>query len=131
MQTRRFSLIFLKINCLFVFFLLKNASLTAQLNFYYGNIHSHSGYSDGNMDSLTSLHSTPAQDFTYAKSSLHVDFLGISDHNHTAVGMTLAKYHAGVAQAVAATNANFCRALRHGMGHFDGYGQRPRPYLWH
>jgi len=31
-----------------------------QYNFYFGNIHSHSAYSDGNMDEATSGRSTPS-----------------------------------------------------------------------
>ncbi len=84
-------------------------------NFYYGNLHSHTGYSDGNQDSLTSGHSTPAQDFSYAKQSFHMDFLGISDHNHFQAGMeTPAAYHAGVSQATAA-NVDGSFAALYGM----------------
>lgn len=71
-------------------------------SFYYGNIHAHSGYSDGNQDSVATMHHTPAQDYDYAMASAHFDFLGISDHNHSTAGMSLAKYHLGVTQAQAA-----------------------------
>jgi hypothetical protein len=73
-------------------------------NFYYGNIHAHSGYSDGNKDSLTSGMFTPYQDFQYAKESEHIDFYGISEHNHSNAGMSSKQnYYNGVADAELAT----------------------------
>lgn len=69
-------------------------------NYYFGNIHAHSSYSDGNQDSLSSQMITPFQDFTYAKQSQHVDFYGISDHNHAQAGMVSPTYfHKGLRQA--------------------------------
>lgn len=78
---------------------------TAQnFNHFYGNMHAHSGFSDGNKDSLTSGLFTPFQDFMYAKESQHIDFYGISEHNHAAAGMdSKANYYAGVSQAKQAT----------------------------
>lgn len=52
------------------------------LNYYFGNIHSHTGFSDGNQDSLASGVSTPAGSYAYAKLSQNFHFLGISEHNH-------------------------------------------------
>jgi hypothetical protein len=73
-------------------------------NFYFGNIHAHSGYSDGNKDSLTSGMYTPYQDFLYANESEHIDFYGISEHNHSAAGMASKQnYYNGVADAELAT----------------------------
>lgn len=73
-------------------------------NFYFGNIHAHSGYSDGNKDSLTSGMYTPYQDFQYAKESEHIDFYGISEHNHSNAGMSSKQnYYNGVADAELAT----------------------------
>ena len=73
-------------------------------NHYYGNIHAHSGYSDGNKDSVTSGMSKPFQDFEYAKESLHIDFYGISEHNHYASGMINKQYYYnGVNDALNAT----------------------------
>lgn len=93
-------------------------------NFYYGNLHSHTGYSDGNQDSVTSGSSTPAQDYAYAKLSFHMDFLGISDHNHFQAGMKIpADYHAGVAQATAAnTNGTFISLYGMEWGVISGGG---------
>lgn len=72
-------------------------------NYYYGNIHSQSSYSDGNQDSATSLITTPLQDFNYAKLAQHLDFYGISDHNHMAAGMrSPAFFHKGLDDANAA-----------------------------
>ncbi len=73
-------------------------------NYYFGNLHAHSSYSDGNKDN-TAL--TPADDYAYAKNSLCMDYLGISEHNHAEAGMALASYAMGVNQANAATVSNF------------------------
>lgn len=54
----------------------------AQYNHYFGNIHAHSDYSDGNKDLLDSIN-TPAECYNYAKESLNFNFLGISEHNHS------------------------------------------------
>jgi hypothetical protein len=82
---------------------LLSGTATAQYNFYYGNLHSHTGYSDGSDDSLTSGVSTPAGAYAYAKLSYHMDFLGISEHNHIQAGMKSGlRYRSGVAQAAAA-----------------------------
>ena len=73
-------------------------------NIYYGNLHAHSYYSDGNQDNPSF---TPADDYAYAKNSLCLDFLGISEHNHATANMTLTKWPAGISQASAATTSNF------------------------
>ena len=74
-----------------------------QFNFYFGNLHSHSGFSDGNVDSSTTAISTPGKSYFYAKQSYQMDFLGISDHNHfTATrnpGMRRAAYSRGLQDA--------------------------------
>lgn len=77
---------------------------TAPLNYYYGNLHSHTSFSDGNKDN-TSL--TPVDAYAYAKNSLCMDFLGISEHNHSEAGMQLADYSTGQTAATNATTANF------------------------
>lgn len=51
-------------------------------NYYFGNLHAHTGFSDGNKDSLSSGVSRPDGSYTYAKLSNDFDFLGISEHNH-------------------------------------------------
>lgn len=81
------------------------------LNYYYGNLHSHTAYSDGNKDAAASGVSTPSASYSYAKLSLHFDFLGIAEHNHYSSannpGMLLALYSQGLAQAAAATTPTF------------------------
>lgn len=69
-------------------------------NYYFGNIHAQTTYSDGNQDSATSHMTTPLQAFAYAKASQHIDFYGISDHNHQSAGMKSSTYyHMGIADA--------------------------------
>ncbi len=85
--------------------------LSAQtLNYYFGNLHSHSGYSDGNKDSTTSGCSRPVHDYAFAKASQHFDFLGISEHNHYSSahnpGMQLPRYAYGLSEAAAANQEN-------------------------
>lgn len=90
------------ITSFFIFFCI--GAQAQSLNCYYGNIHAHSSYSDGNKDSATSLMTTPIQDFLYAKQSLHTDFYGLSEHNHESAGMKSPVYfNKGLADADAAT----------------------------
>jgi hypothetical protein len=77
---------------------------TATRNFYFGNLHAHSSYSDGNQDNAGF---TPANNYAYAKNSLCMDFLGISEHNHATAGMSLSNWPLGLSQATAATNSSF------------------------
>jgi hypothetical protein len=81
------------------------------LNYYYGNLHAHTDYSDGNKDAGTTGVSTPSASYAYAKLSQNFDFLGISEHNHYSSannpGMLLALYSQGLAQAAAATTPTF------------------------
>ncbi len=68
-------------------------------NYYFGTLHSHSDYSDGNKDNPGF---TPADDYAYAKNSLCMDYLGISEHNHYSggdPGNLLLNYRLGAAQA--------------------------------
>ncbi|WP_316831894.1 gliding motility-associated C-terminal domain-containing protein [Pedobacter aquatilis] len=96
-----------------------------KLNFYYGNLHSHSSYSDGNKDDLTKK---PEDDYAFAKNSMNLDFLGISEHNHTQAGMSLANWQPGIDAAKKATTSTF--VALHGMewgvisggGHVIVYG---------
>ena len=74
-----------------------------QYNFYFGNLHSHSSYSDGNKDSTTSGYYYPGDNYNYVKGSYHMDFLGISEHNHYSSshnpGMHRIDYAKGLYQA--------------------------------
>ena len=55
-------------------FLACAVSLAAQDNVYFGNLHSHTSYSDGS--------GKPAQAYKHARDVAHVDFLAITEHNH-------------------------------------------------
>jgi hypothetical protein len=75
-------------------------SSSATNNYYFGNLHSHSDYSDGNKDNPGY---TPANDYLYALSSQCMDYLGISEHNHYSSnnnpGNSITNYHQGSIQA--------------------------------
>ncbi len=72
-------------------------------NYYFGTLHSHSDYSDGNTDNPGF---TPAQDYAYAMTAQCMDYLGISEHNHFSAETLLSNYHLGVNQANTFTTAN-------------------------
>jgi hypothetical protein len=76
--------------------------VSGSYRFFRGNLHGHSGYSDGNKDASTSGASTPAQDYALARQAAQFDFMGISEHNHAGAGMSLPNYAKGLAQADAA-----------------------------
>ncbi len=92
---------------------------------YFGNLHAHSDYSDGNKDHPGY---TPADDYAYAQNSMGMDFLGISEHNHFSSldnpGNELANYHLGVAQAAAfnASHSNFLALYGMEWGVISGGG---------
>ena len=81
-----------------------NSNVTGTLNHYFGNLHSHSSYSDGNADNTTKI---PADDYAYAKTALCMDFLGISEHNHATAGMSINDWQPGRTQAASATTSSF------------------------
>lgn len=66
--------------------------------YYFGNIHSHSSYSDGNKDSATAC-KLPGDSYGFARNSYNFHFLGISEHNHGEAGMRLNDYAKGLYQA--------------------------------
>ncbi len=76
-------------------------------NFYFGTLHSHSDYSDGNKDHPGF---TPADDYNYAMTALCMDYIGISEHNHFSSadnpGNSIANFHLGAGQATTFTNAH-------------------------
>jgi hypothetical protein len=86
---------------------------------FRGNLHSHSGYSDGNQDGRSP---TPLQAYQYADASLSTDFLGVSDHNHAQAGMSLPNYARGLAQANQATTASFVALYGMEWGVISGGG---------
>jgi hypothetical protein len=93
---------------LFVCTFISNAQT---LNYYFGNLHAHSGYSDGNKDSTSTSVSKPLGSYAFAKQSQHFDFLGISEHNHYSSnnnpGMVRSSYGLGLNEAAAATTGSF------------------------
>ena len=100
-------------------------------NVYFGNLHSHSDYSDGNKDNPTY---TPADDYTYAMTSQCMDYLGISEHNHYSSahnpGNIITTYHMGSIQANTFTSSHSNFLAMYGMewgvisggGHVVVYG---------
>ncbi|MGE5521139.1 MAG: T9SS type A sorting domain-containing protein, partial [Candidatus Dadabacteria bacterium] len=94
-------------------------------NVYFGNLHSHSDYSDGNKDHPGY---TPADDYNYAKDAECMDFLGISEHNHFSSpdnpGNLITTYHQGHVQADAfnATNPGFLALYGMEWGVISGGG---------
>lgn len=84
--------------------------------YYFGNLHAHSSYSDGNKDDQAL---TPADDYDFAKNSMCMDFLGISEHNHFSFnnnpGMLLPRYADGLNEAATFTAANPSFLALYGM----------------
>lgn len=89
---------------LFSLCIITNVGFAQTLNYYFGNMHAHTSYSDGNKDSLVSGMTTPLQGFNYARQSSQIDFYGISEHNHYSAGMPAPIYYQkGLADANTAT----------------------------
>lgn len=86
---------------------------------YFGNLHAHSSFSDGNKDDPTK---TPADNYNFAKESMCMDFLGISEHNHTKAGMSLSRWQPGRNQAAAATTSSFLAMYGMEFGVIDDGG---------
>ncbi|MEA2067325.1 MAG: CehA/McbA family metallohydrolase [Thermotogota bacterium] len=91
------------------------------LNLYYGNLHSHTGYSDGQK--------TPEIAFDYAKNVAGVDFQGVTDHAHYFQQLLKDgrnKYEATIEAALQATTGNFLAVAGFewtatGWGHINVY----------
>lgn len=60
----------------------------------YGNLHGHSTHSDGHASTLE-----PANDYDFARKAKGMDFLGISEHNHSAAGLSILNFKKGITQA--------------------------------
>ena len=65
-------------------------------NVYFGNLHSHTSYSDGS--------GTPSDAFAYAKDVAHLDFLAVTDHMEQLLSFHLSLTNSA---ADAATNSSF------------------------
>ena len=89
------------------YFFTKQTSAQTNYTTYYGNLHAHSAYSDGNKENPNA---TPTDNYAFANTALCLDFLGISEHNHFSAtnnpGMLLPLYALGIQQAQAYTNAH-------------------------
>lgn len=94
---------------------------SASYSYYFGNFHSHTGYSDGNKDGNSP---TPTEAYNFAKTATGMDFLGVSEHNHTAAGGSLSNYQNGVTKAnnFNSTNNNFLALLGMEWGTISGGG---------
>ncbi len=68
------------------------------LNFYYGNIHSHTGYSDGNSTN-NAVYATAKSCYQYAQGSANINYFGISEHNHNQAGMSKPNFYKGKLEA--------------------------------
>ncbi len=89
-----------------------NSVVAQTYNYYFGNLHSHTGFSDGNKDSLTSGVSQPAGAYNYAKLSQNFDFLGVSEHNHYS-----SNNNPGFKSSCGCKRKrNFCKCFWYGMG---------------
>ena len=66
----------MKVAYSFLCLLLAAGPATAQEKVFFGNLHSHTSYSDGS--------GTPAEAYKHARDIAKVDFLAITEHNHAA-----------------------------------------------
>ncbi|MFO7881300.1 MAG: CehA/McbA family metallohydrolase [Kosmotogaceae bacterium] len=109
---------------LFVIITLMTTGLIAGLpglNLYFGNLHSHTGYSDGEK--------TPEIAFNYAKTIAKVDFQAVTDHAHYFQQLLKdgrSKYEAIIEAANEATTADFLAIdgfewTATGWGHINVY----------
>ncbi|HEU5293089.1 MAG TPA: CehA/McbA family metallohydrolase [Cyclobacteriaceae bacterium] len=91
------------------------ASTTVAQNYKYyaGNLHAHTGYSDGNKDGSKTGVKTPEASFDFAKKSENFHYMGISEHNHKKAGMKYPNYAKGLQEAKASTITTF--ACLYGM----------------
>ncbi len=71
-------------------------------NVYFGDMHSHTWYSDGNKDQDTNTYKKPvARAITYARDvANNMDFLGVSEHNHNeSLNMKMGYWRSGGVEA--------------------------------
>src|SRR6218665_140997 len=98
-----------------LFSLLALFSFSQTYNYYFGNLHAHTGLSDGSKDSLKWGVSRPDGAYAYARFSQDFDFLGISEHNHYSArnnpGFKRPGYQVGLDMASAANQEGSFLAL--------------------
>jgi hypothetical protein len=69
-------------------------------NTYFGNLHAHSDYSDGDLDNVCNGPGSAWCCYNIGNTALNFDFMGITDHNHNeGPVMTPAKYASGLTEA--------------------------------
>jgi Secretion system C-terminal sorting domain len=100
-------------------------------NFYYGNLHSHSDYSDGDIDNVCNGALSATCCYDIGNTALNFNYMGLSDHNHNeGPVMTLAKYASGVSEAASYNSTHSDFVALYGMewgtistgGHANVYG---------
>jgi hypothetical protein len=103
---------------IFIFLLssfFSNKNFSQAYNYYFGNLHAHTAFSDGNKDSATSGVGRPDASYSYAKLSNNFDFLGISEHNHYSAnhnpGFKQPRYQVGLSMANASNQDGIFLAL--------------------
>lgn len=105
----------MRIQLAILFSVLVLFSFSQTYNYYFGNLHAHTGLSDGSKDSLSSGVSRPDGAYAYARLSQDFDFLGISEHNHYSAnnnpGFKLPSYQVGLSMANAANQDGTFLAL--------------------
>lgn len=70
---------------------------------YFGNLHAHSAYSDGNKANDPNYNNVE-NSFRFARDSGGLDWLLMADHNHNSAGMTLSEFNAGVTETNTVNN---------------------------
>jgi len=97
------------------FFLFALLGFSQTYNYYFGNLHAHTAFSDGNKDSTASGVGRPDGSYAYAKLTNDFDFLGISEHNHYSTnhnpGFKQPLYQVGLTMANAANQDGSFLAL--------------------
>lgn len=98
---------------------------------YFGNLHCHSDYSDGDVDNICPGAGSPTCCYGKGMLANYFSWMGISDHNHNeGPVMTPAKYASGVSEASAWNGSNPTFSAMYGMewgtistgGHVTIYG---------
>lgn len=78
-------------------------SSSGNYNVYFGNLHAHSSYSDGNKGGDPNSDGAAAA-FRYARDQAGLDWLLVADHNHSDAGMNINDWNSGVQEAVNVNN---------------------------
>lgn len=110
-----------------IILLLSFYSLYSQNYFhYFGNLHSHTWYSDGNKDQDTNTYKQPvAKAINYGRTvASYLNFLAVTDHNHNeGLNMTLSRWRSGVIEAdTASIDGQFVGIFGQEWGTLATYG---------